>query len=396
MPLELQFDRDIPANALAAFTQACHLVIDKYRAFGIPLHWLNGSISFEWRKPGNAANGQYDQPRNIVRVLLPQIKRTVVDVPWVITHELAHRIYYRALSVTARAEWTRFVSRLGTPFQPEAIKVSVSSARHNARNPYWFWFRQNFGSDYQGFAAYLSQAKTSTGLPRIYSNVSPDEAFADVVSDLVLGRSHGSTLMRRTGTQARILVLRLLRTGYMSEEKRDAYDYASTQIDLPEIKDDLDTWVKKNIKQEWLDPEHGVEDDPHVTALHGLLSENPGPLKNIAKNFGKVTLSIGALDYFERPEFDVLYASVESRDLHKLHKAIKKLPNKEEFSTYTPHITIAYLKKGLAKQFKGLKPIKAVLTKKGFMLCSRKGTKEFIPTEERGNLFGDMPRRKAL
>jgi len=174
------------------------------------------------------------------------------------------------------------------------------------------------------------------------------------------------------------------------------WDYATTQVDLPELENPIKSWVKKNLKRDWLAPD-GLEKNPHVTLLYGLLSDNPGQTKPIAKQFGKtITLTLDELDFFSKPDHDVLFISVASKDLHKLQQALDKLPNETDYKLYKPHVTIAYLKKGYAKQFKGQKPFKEIITKNGFTFGKRDDTKEFIPTIERSPLFGDLQNQNPL
>lgn len=174
--------------------------------------------------------------------------------------------------------------------------------------------------------------------------------------------------------------------------------HASTQVDLPELWPTLKAWSEAHLKPEMLDPTNGIETDPHVTVLFGLLSENLAPLRDVGQKFGKaITLTLDALDVFENEDRDVLYVSVNSRDLHKLRKLLSGLPNSEERPTYIPHLTIAYLQKGAGAQFKGQKPFKAVFSKPGFILNKRNYTKEFIPTVSgKSFLLGEVPQRKPL
>lgn len=174
-------------------------------------------------------------------------------------------------------------------------------------------------------------------------------------------------------------------------------EFASTQVDLPELWPTIKAWISANLKPEQLDPENGIETAPHVTILFGLHGEQPSALRALAQKFGKpITLTLDALNFFENETHDVLYISISSRDLAKLRKVLSGLPHTDTHKTYTPHLTIAYLKKGEAAKFKGNKPFRAVFTRTGFTLSKKDGTKEFISTSSRSFLLGEIPQRKPI
>lgn len=55
------------------------------------------------------------------------------------------------------------------------------------------------------------------------------------------------------------------------------------------------------------------------------------------------------MDIFEQEDQDVLIFNVrKDRFLDETNQNLKRLPNENEYPVYTPHITIAYLKKGTA------------------------------------------------
>ena len=56
---------------------------------------------------------------------------------------------------------------------------------------------------------------------------------------------------------------------------------------------------------------------------------------------------------FENEVFDVLKFDVDSEDLHEYNGHFAKLPNSDSYPDYHPHCTIAYLNKGMAKNYHG-------------------------------------------
>jgi 2'-5' RNA ligase len=57
-------------------------------------------------------------------------------------------------------------------------------------------------------------------------------------------------------------------------------------------------------------------------------------------------VEILGMDIFEQEDQDVLIFNVrKDRFLDETNQNLKRLPNENEYPVYTPHITIAYLKK---------------------------------------------------
>jgi hypothetical protein len=100
--------------------------------------------------------------------------------------------------------------------------------------------------------------------------------------------------------------------------------------------------------------EYGKELEPHCTVLYGFdQSVDVNKVKKYLQTLSEpIKLSLNKIDLFENDKFDVVKFSVVSKDLNKLHKFFKNnFENNESFDTYSPHVTIAYVKKGLGKKF---------------------------------------------
>lgn len=139
------------------------------------------------------------------------------------------------------------------------------------------------------------------------------------------------------------------------------YDSSSTQVDLPEdLAKQVIEWGKANIPEKCLhnDGENskGLEDEIHCTILYGLNTRNPQVIGNALKGTVKpFNVRLGLIDGFQdNKKYDVLKINVECPELIKLHYLLdKRFPNKNSFPTYSPHITIAYLKKGCIDKWLG-------------------------------------------
>lgn len=99
--------------------------------------------------------------------------------------------------------------------------------------------------------------------------------------------------------------------------------------------------------------EDGLETEPHITALYGLTSDSQGPVVTVCREFGPIRATLGKIEAFSNPDYDVLKITVDSSELVKVNEALKKLPHENDFPTYRPHLTLAYLKPGTAEKYVG-------------------------------------------
>lgn len=133
-------------------------------------------------------------------------------------------------------------------------------------------------------------------------------------------------------------------------EIKAAYDYGSTHFEIggatAEVIRELQGKIKKgDIKQ--------LEDQLHITVRYGLLlDEADDALEPILATVPPVKANLNGLGVFANPEADVLYIKVESDSLMALNEALQALPGKpSDYETYTPHLTLAYLKPGTAQAY---------------------------------------------
>lgn len=112
--------------------------------------------------------------------------------------------------------------------------------------------------------------------------------------------------------------------------------------------------------QEWIEPddlaEDGLEDNPHVTIRYGLIETGAHELA-ILGALGQAeppfAITLGAPGIFHGKDADVLYLSVDCPALARLHTLIGSLIScaPSDYGVYTPHVTLAYLKKGTAGKY---------------------------------------------
>jgi 2'-5' RNA ligase len=92
----------------------------------------------------------------------------------------------------------------------------------------------------------------------------------------------------------------------------------------------------------------GRETDPHITLLAGIERSGVDPVANLLSEFNRpVSFVLGAVSVFENDDHDVLKVEVKSLDLHTLHHFLRShLPNTQTHQHYSPHCTLAYVRKG--------------------------------------------------
>jgi hypothetical protein len=96
----------------------------------------------------------------------------------------------------------------------------------------------------------------------------------------------------------------------------------------------------------------GLEDEPHVTLLYGLHSDEIEDSDVISRcNKGISSILLHNVSCFENDEYDVLKFDVRSNFLHDINKSLCELPHTNKFPDYHPHCTIAYLKPGKGKKY---------------------------------------------
>jgi 2'-5' RNA ligase len=96
----------------------------------------------------------------------------------------------------------------------------------------------------------------------------------------------------------------------------------------------------------------GREQHCHVTVKYGLTkSYSETQIKRMLKDVSPFKLKITGLSLFENEDFDVVKFDVKCKELEKLNEKLSKLPNEDSYPDYHPHLTLAYVKKGLGKKF---------------------------------------------
>jgi 2'-5' RNA ligase len=142
-------------------------------------------------------------------------------------------------------------------------------------------------------------------------------------------------------------------------EKQATYDYGCVMLytDFPNMEN-----LHSQIEEEdvYINPDDstfGLETEPHITLLYGLhdgvsLEDVKGVIEK--HQFGE--LIAYNVSMFDNPKYDVLkfdirYPNKGGAFLHKCNEDLKLFPFTTQFPEYHPHMTIAYIKKGMGQKY---------------------------------------------
>lgn len=99
--------------------------------------------------------------------------------------------------------------------------------------------------------------------------------------------------------------------------------------------------------------DYGLEKTPHVTLVPCLDNDaDLEKLKTYLEDISKYDIILTDLSKFECEKFDVLKCNVQSETLKNTNKKIlKDFESHSEYKVYKPHLTIAYMKHGMADKY---------------------------------------------
>lgn len=140
--------------------------------------------------------------------------------------------------------------------------------------------------------------------------------------------------------------------------EKQEHEFSSTQVNLPEtLAAQICQWNHDLIPNSDLyinGDDYGREDEFHVTVLFGLHANNADGVKKVLLGEKPIKLTLGSTSIFEGDKYDVVKVSVESNDLCRLNKILRKsCEHTQTHPKYIPHCTLAYVKRGLGKKYVG-------------------------------------------
>ena len=140
------------------------------------------------------------------------------------------------------------------------------------------------------------------------------------------------------------------------KESINGYKYGCVMIDVPVGNwDEITSWIDPDdIYEGDGDSTYGIQRRPHLTLLYGLHKEvSLDDVKSVFADFdGDINIEVNGIDIFENDKFDVVKFNVNPQgSLQYLFNKLSELPNSNEYPEYKPHLTIAYVKKGMGKKY---------------------------------------------
>ncbi|UWF79174.1 MAG: 2'-5' RNA ligase superfamily protein [Bacteriophage sp.] len=140
-----------------------------------------------------------------------------------------------------------------------------------------------------------------------------------------------------------------------------AREYAFLMIDyeMPSFIKDLQNKIPNNelyfgTDEEKKDNQYGFEKESHVTLAPCLDSDvNINKLKELLLPLKEYKCILNNISIFENDNYDVLKADVKCPNMHKTYNKIKEnFELHSAYKEYHPHMTIAYMQKGMADKYK--------------------------------------------
>lgn len=123
--------------------------------------------------------------------------------------------------------------------------------------------------------------------------------------------------------------------------------------------------------------EYGREVQSHITLKYGLVnSYTEEQMKKILQHVKPFDITVKGLSVFENDKYDVIKFDVDGKELRELNEIFNRLPNHDEHGDYSPHLTLAYIHKGMGKRFVK-NPKKMARIKVNMIEYSDKGTKTY-------------------
>lgn len=133
-------------------------------------------------------------------------------------------------------------------------------------------------------------------------------------------------------------------------------EYAFLMVDYIDngfVKKTQETIKRDDLYTEEDNNDYGLEKNPHVTLVPCLDNDvDLEKLKTYLDDISEYDIILTDLSKFECEKFDVLKCAVKSEKLKQTNKKIlKDFESHSEYEDYTPHLTIAYMKHGMADKY---------------------------------------------
>ena len=140
------------------------------------------------------------------------------------------------------------------------------------------------------------------------------------------------------------------------KHKNTSREYAFLMIEYekPQFISDLQDKLKnEELYIEEDNDDYGLEQESHVTLVPCLNNDvDINELKKYLMDILKYDILLTDISKFECDKFDVLKCAVKSNNLKRSNKDIcDNFETHSEYEEYNPHLTIAYMKRGMADKY---------------------------------------------
>lgn len=126
------------------------------------------------------------------------------------------------------------------------------------------------------------------------------------------------------------------------------------------------------------DPSYGYDDEPHCTVKYGFTPDLTRPqLASVLQGIKPFFITLKGLTQFQNEMYDVVKFDVEKNDiLTELRNRCDCHKNEDKYPDYKPHMTVAYVKKGMFPHIKEGMNLKVPITR--FKYSGQDGKKLYI------------------
>lgn len=140
------------------------------------------------------------------------------------------------------------------------------------------------------------------------------------------------------------------------KHKKTSREYAFLMVDYetPDFIKEIQSKIKDDeLYKEDDNDDYGLEKKSHVTLVPCLDNNiNLDELKSYLEDIDEYGIVLMDISKFECEKFDVLKCSVKSKQLKETNqKIVDVFETHSEYKGYSPHMTIAYMKKGMADKY---------------------------------------------
>jgi 2'-5' RNA ligase len=144
----------------------------------------------------------------------------------------------------------------------------------------------------------------------------------------------------------------------LNEKNGDTYSKGCVMAFLDDLEPTMASIQAKIAEDELYEEEgdrtFGLENEPHVTVLYGIHSDEVDEkevLEMIEKIEWKQPIMINKVGLFENEKYDVLKLNANAEWLKEANaKLCENLPYSNDYPNYNAHVTVAYLKPGKGKE----------------------------------------------